>query len=230
MQEEDLSTVKRAQIFLKDHGLRKDSWTRRIFLLTLDLSLMAGLVYYCYIIHEDWPYWETCPMPFHAFIVVQYILISASIRLPIMNMRQNTQTQAIFITVCLLVLNTIGGIYMFRQLTECDGAFCDPDGKKFSLTEDYMVHAVLLIMVPASVFVFLLIVLVKLICFILADRKKARGSGLVTAGDRAYGQFEDENSEDVEAIEAVVSVYFKIMDKVTYENEMPSQPYIASQS
>ena len=33
---------------------------------------------------------------------------------------------------------------------------------------------------------------------------------------RSYGAFEDD-SEDVEAVEAVVSVYFKIMDKVTYK-------------
>jgi len=67
---EDLPTVKRASIFLKDHGLQKDSWTRRICLLMLDLSLLAGLCYYCYIIDEDWDYWQTSPYPFHAFIIV----------------------------------------------------------------------------------------------------------------------------------------------------------------
>lgn len=173
--EDDLSTVKRASIFLKDHGLKKDSWTRRIFLFLLDLSLVSGLVYYCLLIDQDWDYWQTCPVPFHAFMVLQYVLICASIRLPIMEMKQNTQTQAILITVVLLVLNTCGGIYMFRRLTACDGASCDEE-RKFVLTEDYMVHAVLLIMVPASVFVFLLIVLVKLICFLLADKRRARGS------------------------------------------------------
>ena len=36
------------------------------------------------------------------------------------------------------------------------------------------------------------------------------------SNDKAYGQFDDD-SEDLEAVEAVVSVYFKIMDKVIYK-------------
>ena len=129
----------------------------------------------------------------------------------------------------LLVVNTCGGIYMFKQLTACDGATCD---KQFALTEDYMVHAVLLIMIPASVFVFLLIVFVKLICFLLADRKKTRSLATFqhSHGEKPYGQFEDENSEDVEAVEAVVSVYFKIMDRVIYDNSVPCPPFMSTQS
>ena len=107
---------------------------------------------------------------------------------------------------------------MFRTLTACEDAACDDGGKKFVLQDEYIVHGILLILVPASVFVFLLIVLVKLICFILADRKKARStsSDKQINADKSYGQFDDE-SEDVEAVEAVVSVYFKIMDKVTFK-------------
>lgn len=79
-------------------------------------------------------------------------------------------------------------------------------------------HGILLILVPTSVFIFLLIVLIKLLCFILVDRKKARhhvNSNSFNA-EKPYGQFEDD-SEDIEAIEAVVSVYFKIMDRVTFK-------------
>lgn len=124
--------------------------------------------------------------------------------------------------VVTLVVNTCAGIYMFRRLTGCDDAACDdsdpPTGKRFVLKDIYVVHGILLILVPASVFLFLLIVLVKLICFILVDRKKARSNSTdrVFNGEKAYGQFDDE-SEDIEAIEAVVSVYFKIMDKVTFK-------------
>ena len=53
----------------------------------LDLSLLAGFGYYCYIIDDDWDYWQTSPYPFHAFIVVQYLLIWAAIRIPIIDMR-----------------------------------------------------------------------------------------------------------------------------------------------
>ena len=99
-------------------------------------------------------------------------------------MRQNTQTQFIVATVFLLILNTTAGIYMFRRLTSCDGGACDenddaelphdPAVTRFVLKDEYVVHGIVLILVPASVFIFLLIVLIKLLCFILVDRKKAR--------------------------------------------------------
>jgi len=67
---DDHPTVKRAKIFLADHGLQKESCARRICLFMLDLSLLAGFGYYCYIIDDDWDYWQTSPYPFHAFIIV----------------------------------------------------------------------------------------------------------------------------------------------------------------
>lgn len=93
-------------------------------------------------------------------------------------MRSNTQTQLILGVIFLLIVNTCCGIYMFRQLTGCDDAACEdpdaPSGKRFVLKDDYVVHGILLILVPTSVFIFLLIVLIKLLCFILVDRKKSR--------------------------------------------------------
>lgn len=173
---EELPSVKRANIWLKDHGLKKESWARRIFLWILDLALISGLIYYCYIINEDWAYWQTAPWPFHAFMVVQYVLICLAIRLPIIDMNTHNQTRTIMIIVVLLVFNTCAGLYMFRKLTSCEDGSCDDGGKRFVLQDEYVVHGILLILVPASVFVFLLIVIVKLICFILADRKKSRNA------------------------------------------------------
>ena len=83
----EFSSVRRAQIFLKDHGLQKESWARRICLLFVDLGLLGGLAYYVYIIQSDWDYWETFPLPFHFFIVIQYILIAMALRVPIIDMR-----------------------------------------------------------------------------------------------------------------------------------------------
>lgn len=121
--------------------------------------------------------------------------------------------------VFLLIVNTCCGIYMFRQLTGCDDAACeDPDqpGKRFVLKDEYVVHGILLILVPTSVFIFLVIVMIKLLCFILVERKKSRHSSASINAEKPYGQFEDD-SEDLEAVEAVVSVYFKIMDRVVYK-------------
>jgi len=91
---------------------------------------------------------------------------------------------------------------MFHRLTSCDDAACDEQDdaglthdatKRFVLKDEYVVHGIALIIVPASVFVFLLIVLIKLLCFILVDRKKARqqgdrlGGGVFGSTDKAYG-------------------------------------------
>jgi len=65
-----------------------------------------------------------------------------------------------------------------------------------------------MILVPVSVFLFLIIVLIKVLCFFLADQKQKRQKN-----DRNYGQFTDDQTDGDET-EAVVGVYFKIMDKV----------------
>jgi len=116
----------------------------------------------------------------------------AAIRVPIVDMRQNTQTQIVLGLVFTLIVNTCAGFYMFRRLTGCDDAACDdsdpPTGKHFVLKDVYVVHGILLILVPTSVFIFLLIVLIKLICFILVDRKKSRSnSERGFNNEKAYG-------------------------------------------
>ena len=85
----------------------------------------------------------------------------------------------------------------------------------------------ILLLIPASVFFFILIVLLKLICvYISGDKKKRAGANTGNnqavlndggTGSRHYGEFEDEDDEDPAVTEAVVGVYFKIMDKVVYE-------------
>lgn len=103
-------------------------------------------------------------------------------------------------TVFLLIVNTCCGIYMFHRLTSCSDGACDEQDdaglthdatKRFVLKDEYVVHGIVLILVPASVFIFLLIVLIKLLCFILVDRKKARqqgvGGAVFGSTDKAYG-------------------------------------------
>lgn len=79
-----------------------------------------------------------------------------------------------------------------------------------------MVWGFILICVPASILIFLVIVVVKLFCFYIADRNQRKKS------QRRYGMFEDENgkeqeSDDPAATEAVVGVYFRAMEKVVYD-------------
>jgi len=152
-------------------------------------------------------------------MVCQYILIAMAIRVPLFDMRSQTQTQLMVVIVTFLVVNTICGVYMLNKLTSCENAECSDDStdtnkmasneKAFMLKDYYILHGIILILLPASVFVFLVIVLVKLLFFVLVDKKKGKNSGVGANGN--YGQFDDD-SEDLEAVEAVVSVYFKIMD------------------
>ena len=71
-----------------------------------------------------------------------------------------------------------------------------------------------MILVPVSVFLFLIIVLIKVLCFFLADQKQRREKNSM----RNYGQFNDDQTEGDET-EAVVGVYFKIMEKVIYQTQ-----------
>ena len=64
-----MPSVRRASIFLKDHGLRKQSLASRCLLLLADIGLIAGLFYYCSMVDDDWDYWQHAPYPFHVFIV-----------------------------------------------------------------------------------------------------------------------------------------------------------------
>lgn len=79
------------------------------------------------------------------------------------------------------------------------------------MKDEYVAHGVVLILVPLSVFLFLIIVLVKVLCFFLADQKQRRWR----QNERNYGHFSDDATEGDET-EAVVGVYFKIMEKVIY--------------
>ena len=75
-----------------------------------------------------------------------------------------------------------------------------------------------MILVPVSVFLFLIIVLIKVLCFFLADQKQRREKNSM----RNYGQFNDDQTEGDET-EAVVGVYFKIMEKVTYQTQLVAE-------
>jgi preprotein translocase subunit YajC len=53
-----------------------------------------------------------------------------------------------------------------------------------------MVWGFILICLPASILIFLVIVVVKLFCFYIADRTQRKKS------QRRYGMFEDENGKE----------------------------------
>ena len=72
-----------------------------------------------------------------------------------------------------------------------------------------------MILIPWSILLFVFIVLIKVICFFLAEHKK-RGENQARNNEirNRYGKFnEDEENEDAEA---VIGIYFKIMDRVKF--------------
>ena len=71
-------------------------------------------------------------------------------------------------------------------------------------------------MIPSSIYLFLFIVLIKVICFHLAHDRNKRGP--------AYGSFNDEEDEEGSSkrnenaaeTENVVGIYFNYLENITY--------------
>ena len=50
-----------------------------------DAVLLAGFSYLAYHIFKlDWPYWQHCPYPYHWYLLVQYLLLAAVMRIPVL--------------------------------------------------------------------------------------------------------------------------------------------------
>ena len=128
-------------------------------------------------------------------------------------------------------MNTILGTVWFLQLTDPDeddqksGANPDKESiedalaSSFDLKDGYIAHGVIMILIPWSIFFFLIIVLVKVICFFWHEHKKRDTQMMRNAEIRnRYGNFKDEEQQVDHETEAVIGVYFKIMDRVRYRS------------
>ena len=72
-----------------------------------------------------------------------------------------------------------------------------------------------MILIPWSIFFFVFIVLIKVICFFVVEHKKRDAHTARNHEIRSrYGRFNDD--EGAEDAEAVIGVYFKIMDRVKF--------------
>ena len=171
-----IEPLKRAKIFLSQNALHQNSWARTLCYLTFDLLLLVGLVYHIYITYKDWNYWEKAPNSFNIFLLIQYILMALCMRVPATTkLRQSLITDIVVLLVILLFINTIIGTMWFFELTQSpepvkhDPNFTDvgTHPKKFQLTDEYLAHGILFVVVPWSIFIFLLIVVIKVVCFYL---------------------------------------------------------------
>ena len=133
-------------------------------------------MYYSVLTYIDWEYWQKAPVALNIFIIVQYTILALTIRLPITSsVGSSSATKMTIILILLLLINTIIGIIWLRELTQPNlnerGEVIPLPRGAFDLKDEYIAHGVVLILVPLSVFIFLLIVLVKFLCFFLAGQK-----------------------------------------------------------
>ena len=168
--------LKRATIFLSENAIRQNSWSRTICYLFVDLLLLVGFIWHIYITDRDWNYWKAAPNSFNVFLVIQYLLLALCIRFPVTTMfKQNTITKGTLLLGLCLLINTIIGTVWFFELTDPQKkeALAAGTGRKpFDLKDEYLAHGIIMILIPWSIFCFLLIVLVKVICFFFAESKK----------------------------------------------------------
>jgi len=108
----------------------------------------------------------------------------------------------------MLKLNSLLGLYWLHGIY-----ISEADDKNFELKREYVIEATILAFVPVSIFVFLLIVVLKIICFYFAEQsyrnKKKK---------QAFSKFQnEEDEEDPAEIEAVVSIYYRAMEQVKFK-------------
>ena len=107
----------------------------------------------------------------------------------------------------MLKLNSLLGLYWLHGIY-----ISEADDKTFELKREYVIEATILAFVPVSIFVFLVIVVLKIICFYFAEQsyrnKKKK---------QAFNKFQNEDEEDPAEIEAVVSIYYRAMEQVKYK-------------
>ena len=128
---------------------------------------------------------------FNIFLVVQYCLLALCIRFPVTtSFKQSTITKVSLLLILLLLINTIVGTVWFLDLTNPEksstsnavaanqiggGVYQPPEDSlnaAFDLKDNYIAHGVIMILIPWSIFFFLIIVLVKVICFFWSEHKK----------------------------------------------------------
>ena len=91
------------------------------------------------------------------------------LRLPATNLiKMTTMTDIVVLTAFVLLVNTIWGTVQFFELTR-DKKEVAQGEKPFDLKDEYLAHGIILILIPWSIFLFIFIIIMKLVCFFLAE-------------------------------------------------------------
>ena len=179
-----IEPLERAQVVLQDFAVKQNSIARKLCYFLFDILLISGFAYYAILTYMDRDYWKKAPNYFNYFLPLQYAILALCIRLPVMSsISSSSATKLTALLILLLIVNTTTGIIWLRELTEPVDDDVAPSTATFNLKDKYIAHGVVLILVPLSVFLFLFIVLIKVLCFFIADPKHRRGRG----ESRSYG-------------------------------------------
>ena len=92
-------------------------------------------------------------------MLVQYALLAGAFRVPMSSMRAEVMIILLGTILCMLLVSTIVGIGMIIEAAERDG---------MELEGFYAIAATSLTVIPASIFIFLTVVSVKVVCFHIA--------------------------------------------------------------
>ena len=111
------SRIQRAKIYISENLIYRNSWTRALCFICLDIILILGLLWQLNQLIRDWKYWQHAPNSFNMFIFLQYFLMASCVRCPLTTALKNTIVMDIQgILVILLLINTIMGTFWFKQL------------------------------------------------------------------------------------------------------------------
>ena len=85
----------------------------------------------------------------------------------------------------------------------------------FDLKDEYLAQGVILILLPWSIFVFLTILLVKMLCFYFVEYQRGAEGSLTRLRQASYGIFNEEDDViygiDTETVDEVTGGYLKGM-------------------
>jgi hypothetical protein len=111
-------SAKRCKLIIKNYSLPPNSWASFICHVIFDALLVSSFVYLVYrIFFQDWEYWQTAPTPFYWFLLIQYFLLAAAMRVPVsQRVTPNQQTRIMGFVTCILFISTIFGLVMLNQI------------------------------------------------------------------------------------------------------------------
>ena len=178
---------------------------RRSCAFTCDLLLGTGfLVVVLKCFWFDWTgFWDAAPYPLYLYIVSQYTLLAFIVRLQYTTeVRAKSHCIMSCIAILSVILNLFIGTYWYLR--------SGSDTVQFNLGQTYQTLTMILLLIPATMLVFMVILIMKVVCHQLFDAKRRRKQN-------SFNSMNEEESDGQE-VDDIVGVYLRAMQPVCYRN------------